>query len=170
MRRAALHFVLFALATVLAAPTSVSFAAGEGRTPKPVVKIENADTQCVAPPEEMRRNHMEMLKHQRDKTLRQGVRGAPASLNGCINCHASKQTGAVLGGKENFCESCHAYVAVKLDCWDCHQPKANYKASGTVPAGDIGSHARKVGSLPPQGARPPWDGPAAAPGAKGAKP
>lgn len=127
----AVRLALFALAAVLAAPTF----AGEGRTPKPVVKIENADTQCVAPPEEMRRNHMEMLKHQRDKTLRQGVRGEPVSLNGCINCHASKQTGSVLGSNENFCQSCHAYVAVKLDCWDCHQPKANYKASGAMPAG-----------------------------------
>lgn len=130
----AARLVILALAAVLAAPTSLSYAASEGRTPKPVVKIENADTQCVAPPEEMRRNHMEMLKHTRDKTLRQGVRGEKASLNGCINCHASKKTGSVLGSNENFCQSCHSYVAVKLDCWDCHQPKANYKATGTAPA------------------------------------
>lgn len=146
MRRAALHFVLLVLAAMVAAPTAVSHAAGEGRTPKPTVKIANADTKCVAPPEEMRRNHMEMLKHTRDKTLRQGMRGEKASLNGCINCHASKQTGSVLGGKENFCESCHAYVAVKLDCWDCHQPKANYKASGAVPAGHDAMAASKAGA------------------------
>jgi hypothetical protein len=38
-----------------------------------------------------------LLKHQRDRTLRQGIRGEPASLNACISCHASKKTGSVLG-------------------------------------------------------------------------
>ena len=103
--------------------------AGAAGVPKPVVKIENPG-QCVAPAEEMRRNHMEMLKHQRDKTMRQGERGAKVSLNGCIECHASKTVGSVLGAKDSFCESCHAYAAVKLDCWDCHQPKAGFKAAG----------------------------------------
>jgi hypothetical protein len=133
----AVRLALITLATAIALPASLSYAAGEGRTPKPVIKIENADTKCVAPPEEMRRNHMEMLKHQRDETLREGIRGEPVSLNRCINCHASKQTGSVLGSNENFCQTCHAYVAVKLDCWDCHQPKANYKArvtNGAAPA------------------------------------
>jgi hypothetical protein len=97
----------------------------------PVVKIENPG-QCIAPAEEMRRNHMEMLKHQRDRTMRQGIRGEKASLNECINCHASKTTGSVTG-KDNFCESCHSYAAVKLDCWECHQPKAGYKAAGVKP-------------------------------------
>jgi len=104
-----------------------------GEVPKPVVAIENPGSQCVAPPAEMRRNHMEMLKHQRRLTLREGVRGARVSLNGCIECHASKKTGSVTGGNENFCQSCHAYAAVKLDCWDCHQPKAGYKATGAKP-------------------------------------
>jgi hypothetical protein len=112
-------------------------AAHASEVAKPAVKIENPGTQCVAPPEEMRRNHMEMLKHQRDRTMRLGERGAKVSLNGCIECHASKTSGSVIGGKDNFCEACHAYVAVKLDCWDCHQPKAGYKAvAATQPSGD----------------------------------
>jgi hypothetical protein len=108
-----------------------------GRTAKPVIEIANPG-KCVAPVDEMRRNHMEMLKHQRDRTMRQGIRGEPASLNACIECHASKKTGSVLGSNENFCQSCHSYAAVKLDCWDCHQPKAGFKATGvktmTAPA------------------------------------
>jgi hypothetical protein len=100
-----------------------------GAAPKPV--IANPGTQCVAPPEEMRRDHMEMLKHQRNLTLRQGVRGTKVSLNGCIECHASKKTGSVIGSDDAFCQTCHAYAAVKLDCWDCHQPKAGYQATGT---------------------------------------
>ena len=121
--------VLFAVIAVSPAPT---FAGEGGRTAKPVIEIANPG-KCVAPVDEMRRNHMEMLKHQRDRTMRQGIRGEPASLNACIECHASKKTGSVLGSNENFCQSCHSYVAVKLDCWDCHQPKAGFKAAGVKP-------------------------------------
>jgi len=99
--------------------------------PKPTVKIENPG-ECIAPTADMRVNHMKMLNHSRDRTLRHGIRGEKASLNGCIECHASKTTGSVLG-KEGFCQECHAYTAVKLDCWDCHQPKAGFKAAGAKP-------------------------------------
>lgn len=113
----------------------LTFIAGAARAadgvPKPVVRIAT-EGKCIAPTEEMRRNHMDMLKHTRDRTLRQGIRGEKASLNECIGCHASKSTGSVLG-KDHFCESCHAYAAVKLDCWDCHQPRAGYKATGVKP-------------------------------------
>jgi hypothetical protein len=105
--------------------------------PKPTVKIENPG-QCIAPVAEMRVNHMEMLKHTRDRTMRQGIRGEKGSLNECINCHASKTTGSVLG-KDGFCQECHAYAAVNLDCWGCHQPKA-----GKLPAG----HAEAAGVKP----------------------
>jgi hypothetical protein len=118
------------LAVILAFLAQFAWA-GE-RTAKPAIAIANPG-KCVAPAEEMRRNHMEMLKHQRDRTLRSGIRGEPASLNACIECHAGKTSGSVLGSKENFCESCHSYVAVKLDCWDCHQPKAGFKAAGVRP-------------------------------------
>jgi hypothetical protein len=125
--------ILVTLITALIAVSPAQTLAGEGgRTAKPVVEIANPG-KCVAPAEEMRRNHMEMLKHQRDRTMRQGIRGEPASLNACIECHASKKTGSVLGSNENFCQSCHSYVAVKLDCWDCHQPKAGFKAAGVKP-------------------------------------
>ncbi|MBL8490296.1 MAG: hypothetical protein JNM82_05900 [Rhodocyclaceae bacterium] len=121
---------LLILTATLAAVLAPGLApAGESRVSKPSVTIEKPDSQCVAPPEEMRRNHMEMLKHQRDKTLRLGQRGAKVSLNGCIECHASRKTGSVTGSGENFCQGCHAYAAVHLDCWDCHQPKAHYKAT-----------------------------------------
>jgi DnaJ-class molecular chaperone len=125
------HLLSSTLAAIaLALPLFHSAHAGE--VPKPAVTIENPGTQCVAPAEEMRRNHMEMLKHQRKLTLREGVRGSKVSLNGCIECHASKKTGSVIGSDENFCQTCHAFAAVKLDCWDCHQPKAGYKAAGVT--------------------------------------
>jgi len=90
-----------------------------GRVPRPV--IEKADgTACVADPAFMRRNHMDLLKHQRDDTMHQGIRTAKFSLTGCINCHASKKTHSVIAGAENFCQSCHTYAGVTLDCFDCH--------------------------------------------------
>jgi len=120
-------FLAGCLAVVLASPLA-TFAGA----PKPHFTIENPG-ECIAPTEEMRRDHMSMLKHQRDRTMRQGIRGEKASLNECINCHASKSTGSVLG-KGGFCQECHSYAAVKLDCWDCHQPKAGHsKAAGAKP-------------------------------------
>ncbi len=75
----------------------------------------------------MRRTHMDMLKHQRDRTVHQGIRGEKVRLNGCIDCHAGSGTGAaagsVTGKPQAFCEGCHQYAAVKLDCFECHQPK-----------------------------------------------
>jgi hypothetical protein len=125
--------ILVTLFAALVAVSSAPTLAGEGgRTATPVIEIANPG-KCVAPAEEMRRNHMEMLKHQRDRTLRQGIRGEAVSLNACIECHASKKTGSVLGGKDNFCQGCHSYAAVKLDCFECHQPKAGFKAAGLKP-------------------------------------
>ncbi|MBI1942379.1 MAG: Hdr-like menaquinol oxidoreductase cytochrome c subunit [Betaproteobacteria bacterium] len=86
----------------------------------PVFKIEKGGT-CVAPIEEMRRDHMTMLLHQRDRTVRQGLREPRNSLGNCIECHASRETGSVLG-KEGFCASCHAYASVSIDCFECHTP------------------------------------------------
>ena len=50
-----------------------------------------------------------------------------ASLKGCIDCHASSKTGSVLG-EEGFCSSCHAYAAVKIDCFECHTPLREARA------------------------------------------
>lgn len=119
---------LVGLATVLLLAPALAIAGA----PKPTIKIETSG-QCIASTDEMRRDHMDMLKHTRDRTMRQGIRGEKASLNECINCHASKTTGSVLG-KDGFCESCHAYAAVKVDCWQCHQPKAGYQHTGTAGA------------------------------------
>lgn len=119
---------LLLAALTLALPAAIP--AHAGGVPKPVVRIENPG-QCIAPTAEMRVNHMRMLNHARDRTLRQGIRGEKASLRGCIDCHASKTTGSVLG-EEGFCESCHTYVAVRVDCWQCHQPKAGNKHAGAA--------------------------------------
>ena len=100
-----------------------------GRVALPTIKIEETGKTCVAPVEEMRRNHMQMLFHQRDRTLRQGIREARASLKGCVDCHAGRESGSVLG-KDGFCSSCHSYASVKIDCFECHTPLRQKKVAG----------------------------------------
>ena len=119
-------------ALILAAALAAGVAADTGprqaqRVPLPVVKIENGEA-CVAPVEEMRRNHMKMLFHQRDRTLRDGVRTTRFSLKNCVECHASRKTGSVLG-EEGFCSSCHAYASVRIDCFECHTPMRQTSAA-----------------------------------------
>ena len=93
-----------------------------GRVATPSFKIEKGEA-CVAPTAEMRRDHMNMLLHQRDKTVRQGLRDVRFSLKNCVDCHASRETGSVLG-KDGFCSSCHTYASVSIDCFECHTPLA----------------------------------------------
>lgn len=115
--------LLSALAALaLAAVAASAGAADAGPVPKPKIVIEK-EGECVAAPEVMRREHMNMLKHQRDLTVHEGIRSPRHSLKGCIDCHASQTTGAVVGSPDNFCQSCHAYAAVKLDCFECHSAR-----------------------------------------------
>lgn len=79
--------------------------------------------QCVDDPKFMRDNHMRLLRHQRDETLRQGVRGGKYKLADCVECHASAKTGRVVGTDDSFCQGCHRYAAVRIDCFECHASK-----------------------------------------------
>jgi predicted CXXCH cytochrome family protein len=117
---------LFLLACSVSALLAAAPAAAGERTPQPVIERATAGTQCVEPAAYMRRHHMDLLKHQRDDTVRGGIRGAKHSLKGCIDCHASQQSQSVAKSETNFCVSCHSYAAVKIDCFGCHtaQPQA----------------------------------------------
>ena len=76
---------------------------------------------CVEPTEEMRSNHMEYILDQRDATVHEGIRTTQYSLNECINCHVSDAADAPRADSENhFCNSCHTYAAVSIDCFQCH--------------------------------------------------
>lgn len=94
-----------------------------GRTQKPVIEAAIKGDKCVEDTEYMRKNHMHLLTHQRDKTVHQGIRTKRHSLNNCIECHASKINNSVAASKENFCQACHSYTAIKLDCFECHATK-----------------------------------------------
>jgi hypothetical protein len=108
--------------------------AGASRVALPTIKIEKGEA-CVAPTGEMRRNHMKYLLHQRDETVHQGLREPRFSLKQCVDCHADRATGSVLG-ENGFCASCHAYAAVKLDCFECHTPQRQSRAAGQAAQAD----------------------------------
>ncbi|MBP6337030.1 MAG: hypothetical protein KA375_05510 [Vitreoscilla sp.] len=116
-----LRACLLVLALLLA--PFISLAAEGSRTPMPVIEKATAGTTCVADPATMRRTHMDLLKHQRNDTVRGGVRTGASSLKACINCHASQQTHSVVQAETNFCVSCHSYAAVQIDCFECHSSK-----------------------------------------------
>lgn len=79
---------------------------------------------CVEPTSVMRRNHFEFIKHQRDLTVHQGIRGSKHSLSGCVDCHARKDASGKavpVNAEDQFCDGCHDYAAVSLDCFSCHR-------------------------------------------------
>lgn len=74
----------------------------------------------------MRINHMNLMKHDRDQTMRLGDRDISHSLKACVDCHAVKgEDGEPVSIKseQHFCRTCHDYVAVKVDCFQCHNSK-----------------------------------------------
>lgn len=78
---------------------------------------------CVEETQWMRKNHMNVLLHQRDEAVHKGIREEKHSLKNCIECHASLRDNSVLGRADSFCEGCHRYQAVKIDCFECHSSK-----------------------------------------------
>ncbi|CCQ74011.1 Triheme c-type cytochrome DsrJ [Magnetospira sp. QH-2] len=96
--------------------------AGDG-VPMPQI-IKGKGAQCVEPTNVMRRNHMDYLKHQRDETMREGIRGNKYSLTECVECHATPDPRPQIKAETlyGFCKQCHAYAAVTIDCFGCHTP------------------------------------------------
>lgn len=76
--------------------------------------------QCVKDTQWMRKNHMHLLRQQRDEVLRKGIRDERLSLKNCIECHASIKDDSVIARDDSFCAACHRYEAVKIDCFECH--------------------------------------------------
>jgi hypothetical protein len=116
--------LLAALAVgALAALTAWAATEADSRVPRPQPVAARGE-RCVEPTEFMVRNHMNLLKHQRDETVHRGIRTVRYSLQGCVDCHASARTSSVLGATEGFCQGCHSYAGVTLDCFECHSSKA----------------------------------------------
>ncbi|MCC7166468.1 MAG: Hdr-like menaquinol oxidoreductase cytochrome c subunit [Rhodospirillales bacterium] len=98
---------------------------GVAQAAEPVVPKAKGE-RCVEDKRTMRTSHMELLKHQRDLTLRSGVRGTKHALKDCLTCHAVPDAqGQPVGieDQRHFCNVCHGYAAVRIDCFECHASK-----------------------------------------------
>jgi len=105
--------------------------------PVPAIPKGQGD-RCVEDTDFMRRNHMTLLMHQRDDTMLQGIRSKKYSLRECIGCHAVQGADANavrVSDPKHFCRACHDYVAVKIDCFQCHASRPEIDAD-TVPHTD----------------------------------
>ncbi len=93
-------------------------------TPFPTVHEPSDESlKCIQPEDVMRRNHMNYILHQRDKTMHEGIRTETDSLAKCIDCHVEpneKGEIADIDSKEHFCNACHQYASVQIDCFQCH--------------------------------------------------
>lgn len=125
---------ILSLAVLVLTLSAPARAGGDGRVPMPHVPAAAKGERCVEDTAVMRRQHMDFLKHQRDETMRRGIRTEKHSLKQCIECHVPAEGAAAANGEGHFCMNCHAYVGVTLDCFECHATKpgqAEISASGT---------------------------------------
>jgi len=87
--------------------------------------------QCVEATQVMRRDHMKFLLHQRDETMHEGIRTKKHSLVNCISCHVNKDAQDKFipaNAKGQFCETCHTFAGVSMDCFQCHATKPRSSA------------------------------------------
>ena len=113
----------------------LAFTVNQGQSDDGVIAVPSIPKalggECVAPPEIMRKNHMVMLKHDRDLKVTGSKLDIDASLKECVACHAVKDTAGETVSYESpdhFCRSCHDYAAVKIDCFSCHNSKPDATA------------------------------------------
>ena len=106
-------------------PAMAADAAAEENTAGPYIpKAQRRYSEaqgCVEPTAEMRKNHMVYILDQRDATMYEGIRTRQYSLQECINCHVSDAADAPrVDSEKHFCNSCHTYAGVSIDCFQCH--------------------------------------------------
>jgi len=124
------RYSLLALLSIMVSVMSVSVFAG---APMPDIPKGKGD-KCVEDTQFMRESHMELLLHQRDDTLRRGIRTKKHSLKECIACHVvndSNNQPISAANPKHFCRQCHDYTSVNIDCFDCHASKPGKKSAST---------------------------------------
>ena len=133
----------FGLAALIALALPLG-AQGEVPMPNiPEAQAQFSETQgCVEPVDEMRKNHMEYILHQRDETVRKGIRTRQYALEECINCHVPENTQVRADSPDHFCSSCHTYASVKIDCFQCHADR---------PVRNTNFHPLSSGGMPHHG-------------------
>lgn len=114
---------LLLAAAGLAAMSMAPVVAHADGVPKPNIPKAVKGKHCVMPTEDMRKNHMKYLLHHRYLTMHEGIRTKKFDLRECINCHVPKEPKGEeihVSSKKHFCQACHAYAGVKIDCFECH--------------------------------------------------
>ncbi|ROR32168.1 sulfur reduction protein DsrJ [Inmirania thermothiophila] len=130
------------LAALLTGLAALAASTAARAVPLPEIVAPAVGPRCVLPAEQMRREHMELLRHQRARTVRQGIRGERFSLRLCIACHAGRDERGQpvsVAAPGQFCESCHRYAAVRIDCFQCHsgRPDPEAEAAARRIAGEL---------------------------------
>ena len=108
--------ILLLLMLLLATPVTAD-------VPKPGIPDAIKGEQCVEDTDFMRKNHMDLLLHQRDETVHKGIRTKKHSLKECFTCHVVKDNDnkpLTVSSPKHFCRECHDYAAVSIDCFQCH--------------------------------------------------
>ena len=119
-----MHNTLITIAGLAILATSAFAFAGEKASFAPKVPHPtNGSTECVQPEDEMKKNHMNYILHQRDQTMHNGVRTKTYSLKECINCHVPENSEVRFGDDKHFCSSCHNFTGVSIDCFQCHMDR-----------------------------------------------
>ncbi len=132
-------------------PARAQSGVAASRVPTPIVPRGEGE-RCVADVDVMRRNHMKMLKHQRDVTVHQGDRASAAKLTACIACHAVRGADGKpvsYAEPQHFCRSCHAYAAVSVDCFECHASRPEAKPATAAAEPDVSALAHYLRSQKP---------------------
>jgi hypothetical protein len=96
--------------------------ASDCRVPMPI-HPEGKGEHCVKEIPFMRRNHMNLILHKRNLTMRQGIRTPEFSLKECVACHAKQRPDGSyipVDDPDQFCRSCHSYAGIQPDCFQCH--------------------------------------------------
>ncbi len=111
---------------------------------------------CVRPVAWMLKNHMKLLMQLRYEAVHEGIRHRRESLPGCMNCHVSRLADGKYPGVNSpkfFCNACHEYVGVRIDCFSCHtnRPDAAYAPARASAAALSGADRLKRGSLAASG-------------------
>ena len=145
MRLPIAPLVLFALASAAAVAAVFPVAQVQaGGSLLPEVPAAKGD-HCVEPTEIMRRRHMEFILHQRDLTVHEGIRTEKHRFVNCINCHVQARADGTYPrhtDADHFCESCHRFSSVNMDCFQCHadRPTEAYKNAVRQAAAKITRH------------------------------
>ncbi len=96
----------------------------EGPVIPPAQRDYSPTQRCVMPLEDMRKNHMKYLLHNRWLVVHEGIRNPKFNIQSCVNCHASyKPDGKAIpiDSPGQFCFNCHKYAGVQIDCFECHR-------------------------------------------------